>query len=273
MRIRIRCRDNDHKHCNWLKWQSVSRMFQENRWRAIPTVIVRSGSYADPPNHCYATDLQGPLNMAVKRKPQTSPGPAVTQSLPSDDFTLPAALYYDAIHHYEAAESSKMRADTCACDRFMRSSLLAAFSFFEAQLNQVAFAYAHTHRRALGQIELDVLEEMETSMDERGNIVRKTKFYKTEVRFLFLVYFLSGKEFECNGSLWQQFQAARKLRDHWTHPKPPFDTWALTLPDVRAAIRAVHDLFVKLAEMMNSNHPLWMKPIDDVLEAMRGETK
>ena len=37
MRIRIRCRDNDHKHCNWLKWQSVSRMFEENRWRLIRT--------------------------------------------------------------------------------------------------------------------------------------------------------------------------------------------------------------------------------------------
>ena len=195
------------------------------------------------------------------------------QLLPNDDFTLPAALYYDAIHHYEAAECANMRADTCACDRFLRSSLLAAFSFFEAQLNQVAFAHAHTHRSALGKIELDVLEEMETSMDERGNIIRKIKFYKTEVRFLFLVYFLSGQAFDLSGSLWQQFQTARELRDRWTHPKPPFDTGALTLPDVRAAIRAVHDLFVKLAEMMNSNHPLWMKPIDDVLEAMRRETK
>jgi hypothetical protein len=52
MRIRIRCRYNDHKRCNWLKWQSVSSMFQENRRRVIPTEIGRCDSYADPPNHC-----------------------------------------------------------------------------------------------------------------------------------------------------------------------------------------------------------------------------
>ena len=51
MRIRIRCHDNDHKHCNWLKWQSVLRMFQEKRWRVTRTEIGRSSSYADPPNH------------------------------------------------------------------------------------------------------------------------------------------------------------------------------------------------------------------------------
>ena len=35
MRIRIRYRDNNLKHYNWLKWHSVPRMFQENRWRVI----------------------------------------------------------------------------------------------------------------------------------------------------------------------------------------------------------------------------------------------
>ena len=52
MRIRIRCRDNDHENYNWLKWQGLSRMFQENRWRVIWTEIGRSGSYADRPKHC-----------------------------------------------------------------------------------------------------------------------------------------------------------------------------------------------------------------------------
>ena len=50
MRIRIRCRANDHKHCNWLKWQNLSRMFQGNRWRVLRTGIGRSDSYADLPN-------------------------------------------------------------------------------------------------------------------------------------------------------------------------------------------------------------------------------
>jgi len=52
MRIRIRCRHNYHENCNWLKWQDLSRMFQENRWRIIRTEISRSGSYTDPSKHC-----------------------------------------------------------------------------------------------------------------------------------------------------------------------------------------------------------------------------
>jgi len=52
MRIRIRCRRNYHENCNWLKWQDLSRMFQENRWRIIRTEISRSGSYTDPSKHC-----------------------------------------------------------------------------------------------------------------------------------------------------------------------------------------------------------------------------
>lgn len=52
----IRCRDNDHKHCNWLKRQCVSLMFQENRWRVIRTEIGRSGSYEDQSSHCYAAN-------------------------------------------------------------------------------------------------------------------------------------------------------------------------------------------------------------------------
>ena len=52
MRIRIRYRDNGHKNCLWLKWQSVSHMFQENRGRVIRTEIGRSRSYAGPPKQC-----------------------------------------------------------------------------------------------------------------------------------------------------------------------------------------------------------------------------
>jgi|CXWL01.1.fsa_nt_gi hypothetical protein len=54
MRIRKRCRDDDHKNGNWLKWQGLLCMCQANRGRVIRIEIGRSGSYADPPNHCYA---------------------------------------------------------------------------------------------------------------------------------------------------------------------------------------------------------------------------
>lgn len=209
--------------------------------------------------------------MADKRKPQTSPGPAISESQPNDDFTLTAALYYDAIHHYDSARIAGASGDTYTCDRFKRSSLLAAFSFFEAQLNQIAFAYANAHRDRIGQIEIDILEEMETVMDDRGNIIRKNKFYRTESRFSFLAYFLTGQDFDRSSKLWQQFQVARKLRDRWTHPKPPFDTWSLSLSDVHSAITVTRDLFIELSEMMDADPPLWLKPVDDVLDEIHGE--
>lgn len=210
--------------------------------------------------------------MAQKRKPQTAPGPAVTESQPNDDFTLTVALYHDAIHHYESARIAESSGDTYACDRFKRSSVLAAFSFFEAQLNQLAFAYANTHQNDVGQIELDILKEMETVMDDRGDIVRKNKFYRTEARFSFLAYFLSGQDFDRSNELWQRFQAARGLRDRWTHPKPPFDTWSLTLSEVHSAIEVVRDMFITLAQMMEADPPQWLRPVDDILDDMRGES-
>ena len=64
---------------------------------------------------------------------------------------------------------------------------------------------------------------------------------------------------------------ARKLRDRWTHPKPPFDTWSLSLSDVYSAITVTRDLFIELSEMMDADPPLWLKPVDDVLDEIHRE--
>ena len=101
-------------------------------------------------------------------------------------------------------------------------------------------------------------------MDDRGDIIRKQKFYRTESRFCFLAYFLSGIDFDRSDDLWNRFKAARKHRDTWMHPKPPFDTWSLTLSDVYSTIVVVREMFIKLAKMMNSNAPLWLQHVDDV---------
>jgi hypothetical protein len=146
------------------------------------------------------------------RNPQIAPGPALIQGKDNDDFTLPAALYCDAVYYYNSALDADATSDHYACNRFKRSAIIAAFSFFEAQLNQLVFAYAETHEDILGQIERDILEEMETTINDRGGITRKPKFYRTETRFCFLSCFLSGIDFDRNGELWQQFQAARKHR-------------------------------------------------------------
>ena len=203
--------------------------------------------------------------MVDRRKPQLAPGPAHIEGQPNDDFTLPAAMYYDAIHHYKAAQRADAENDINACHRYKRAAILAAFGFFEAQLNQIAFGYAKAHESVLGQIERDVLEEMETVMDDRGEILRKCKFYRTESRFTFLASFLTGKDFDRSSQLWGRFSKARKHRDKWTHPKPPFDTWSLSLQDVHSTIEVVHDMFITLATMMNATSPAWLRPVDEVL--------
>ena len=73
-----------------------------------------------------------------KRIPSASPGKAEIECIENDDFTLCAALYHDAIHFYSAAKDSN---DLYSSDRYKRASILAIFSFFEAQLNQIAFAH------------------------------------------------------------------------------------------------------------------------------------
>ena len=191
---------------------------------------------------------------------------------PYDDFTLPAALYYDSISHYEQASIHQENGDQVAAERYSRSALLAAFGFFEAQLNQIAFAYAAAHRDRLGQIETDVLEEKETALDDQGRIVRKDKFYRTESRFSFLVLFLSGQDFNRGGETWQRFCESRELRDIWTHPKPPFYTWSLTPEKVRTAIVSVREMFISLSAMMRCEPPLWLRPIDEVLDGVKRDS-
>lgn len=210
--------------------------------------------------------------MAERRKPQITPGPAYTKGKPNDDFTLCAALYHDAIALYEQARVDEDNGNAQAADRHKRSALLAIFSFFEAQINQVAFAHAEAHSSDLGEIERDVLEEKETVIDDQGNIVRRNKFYRTESRFSFLAYFLSGQDFDRSDEVWQRFCESRELRDTWTHPKPPFDTWSLTLDKVRMAIVSVRDMLVRLVEMMDGDSPLWLLPIDEVLEDIRTQS-
>ena len=207
--------------------------------------------------------------MANKRNPQRTPGPACTELKENEDLNCVPSMYYDSIEHYDAARIASENDDFYRCNRFKRAAISAAFMYFEAQLNQLAFAYAETHQSLLGEIERDVLEEMETSLGDSGEIIRKNRFYRTEDRFCFLTLFLTGQKFDRGGELWDRFRTARKLRDSWTHPKPPFDTWALELQDVRGAIIVVRDMYIRLSEMMDTDPPHWLRPFDDVLAELR----
>jgi len=189
--------------------------------------------------------------VSKKRRPMITPGKACLKAKEKDDFTLPAALYYDSIYFYKLARDYDLEKDKVEeCDRYKRASICAAFSFFEAYVNQTAFAHAETHDSKLNEFESNVLKEIETILDNQGNIQEKSKFYNTEARFSFLACFLSGKELDRGGNIWANFRRAKEIRNTWTHPKPPFDTWSLSVSDVRFVIESVRDLMIELSSMM-----------------------
>lgn len=203
--------------------------------------------------------------MPDRRWPQQTPGVAQVEGRPDDDFTLPAALYWDAVAFLEQARRQTGENSRNARDRYLRAALYAAFASFEAALNQAAFAHATAHATVLGQIERDVLEERETVLGDQGQIIRRTKFYPLEARVSFLARFLAGREFERTTDLWARFRWAKQLRDTWTHPKPPFDTWSLGVEDVERVITTLKDVLVELSRLMDLEPPLWLTPAEEVL--------
>ncbi|GEM_PF-3258371 len=204
-----------------------------------------------------------------RRPPQMTPGKAYIERLLNDDFTLPASLYYDSVFFYSQAVEAQASKDIYGTDRYLRAAVYAAFAFLEADLNQAAFGHAQAHGLVLEPITRDILEEKETRIDDKGYIVRATKYYPLDVRFSFIAQFLSGKEFDRSTELWSRFQEARRIRDVWTHPKPPFDTWSLDLSAGEKVMRTVRDIWVELSRMMELDPPPWMVPFEVALSSVK----
>lgn len=203
--------------------------------------------------------------MTERRKPQKTPGTAFRDGTPNNDFTLPASLYYDAAYFLVAARASGEDNDFEGQQRYLRAALYCGFAFFEATLNQAAFGHATAHATNLGQLELDILQEKETTVDQRGHVIRRTRFYPLDVRLLFLTLFLSGEEFDRSTRLWQRFQEAKALRDTWIHPKPPFDTWSLTFERAQAAIETLRDVLVEISRLMDIPSASWLLSLQDAM--------
>ncbi len=211
-----------------------------------------------------------------KRPPKQTPGIASIKSDPKDDFMFAASTYFDSVFLYMSAEYHQKKYKSIKgadienhYNNYIRDARLAlssAFTFFEAYCNQTAYGHAHAHRKKLPQAELDILESLETGLDQQGNIVRKVKYYPIESRFLFLVKFLSGKSFDAGSKLWTNFREVKSLRDSWIHPKPPFYTSDLTLEQVKKTIVTVRAVLVELSRLMGLEHALWMKPFDEIYE-------
>ncbi len=134
--------------------------------------------------------------MTERRDPEQTPGIAVTEGGPGHDFTLPAALYSDAVGFLREAIKAANEEGWEALireERFSTAAIVSVFSGLEASLNQAAFGHAEAHREALQQITLDVLTEQETTIDDAGRVQRRTRYWPFESRTQFLVRFLSGK--------------------------------------------------------------------------------
>ncbi|HUQ85780.1 MAG TPA: hypothetical protein VM077_05645 [Candidatus Limnocylindrales bacterium] len=204
-----------------------------------------------------------------KRTPQKTPGYASTKVQKNDNFNLPIAMYYDSVYFLELARDKTHEPFTNNEERCLRSALYSGFGFFEATLNRTALGHAQAHRKILPQAEVDILEEKETILSGNGHIVRKTRFYPLETRVSFLTLFLSGKDFNRNSALWHRFIKAKELRDTWTHPKPPFDTWSLTLDKVEKAIKTLYEMLVEISNLMEIEPPSWMMPFDKLVNETR----
>lgn len=210
--------------------------------------------------------------MPRKRRPKRVPGPAISgPSRRIDDFTLPASLYKDAFMFYEWARLSGRRRDFESKARFLRAALFASFSFFEASINGAAAAHAKAHGERIDPPIRDVLEEMETTVSETGYIIRRSRFYSLELRFSVLALLLTGKEFNRGTQLWRNFIAVKRLRDKWTHPKPPFNPRTLRLKDVQFSLITLREMIVELHEMLGARPPLWLAPWDVLIAYMRGD--
>jgi hypothetical protein len=208
--------------------------------------------------------------MPDKRPPQKTPGAAhLDEPKAPDDFTLPAALFADAIHFLEKAQQYSEQKHWTGESAYLRAALAASFNSLEASLNQTAFGHAEAHAEKLGTIELDVLMEQETVMDERGHIVRRTRYYPLEARISFLAMFLSGKQLDRNTEVWRRFITAKRLRDTWTHPKPPFNTGGLTHTAVEEAVYAVRNILIEFSRLMEIEPVQWLIDLSEALDAVQ----
>lgn len=54
------------------------------------------------------------------------------------------------------------------------------------------------------------------------------------------------------------FRRVRKLRNSWTHPKPPLDAYSLTIEDVELTIKTIYSIFTTISVEMNIENPRWL---------------
>jgi len=193
--------------------------------------------------------------------PERTPGEAMMSADSANDFTLPAALYHDAVSFLRdaIAASAETSHDAIYLEgRYSTSAILSVFAGLEATINQAAFGHAAAHQGVLQQLTRDVLTERETTIDESGRILTRTRYWSFESRTQFVVRFLAGKPLPKTSRIWQDLRKASALRDSCAHPKPPFRR--PDVEDARFAVRSVRTFLLELSTMMGEEPSLWLAP-------------
>ncbi|WP_222265633.1 hypothetical protein [Modestobacter marinus] len=208
--------------------------------------------------------------------PPPTPGVAhVNESVDQGDWRTPSLLLQDAAVFYATArryDESRAYGAIEATGRYVRASILAAFSALEAQLNLTAFNHAVAHQELLTPFVHDVLTEVETVLDEQGRIHKRPRRISMTARLSFLTAFLSGQPFPRGGQLWQDLLEAIALRDSCVHPKPPFPfDWE---PDqARHVLTTVSAVLAEVSHLMGLEPPRWLRPADELVESLGDELR
>lgn len=212
----------------------------------------------------------GILGAVAKNLPPKTPGDAnISVSDDAGNFTLPVQLHQDAVVFYAVA----LKYDAVggphaagAVRRYVRASVIAAFSALEARLNQAAFGHTVAHRQVLDAFVVDVLREYETAVDEQGHVYQRKRRMSLTTRLSFLTAFLSGQEFDRRTKLWRDLLDAVNLRDNYVHPKPPF-SWDYAPAQAKDVIDTVTAVLVEMSRLMDLEPMSWDGPVEDLVAA------
>lgn len=196
--------------------------------------------------------------MAENQPPSTAPRRAHLSLVPREEFTASAALFSDALGRLQDAQAADERGDLRGIEQNVHATGASAFECLESYINMIVGRDVASCRGELSGIELDVLEEKETFLDEHGNFQRRARAYPFEARFLFIARYLTGKAFERNSVTWRALREAREQYDMWNRSAPQLGAQPVTVAVGLRAIHAIAGTVDELSRMMGEDPPYWL---------------
>lgn len=97
------------------------------------------------------------------------------------------------------------------------TALLQAWWAFETLVNDLGGIILEQRKETLSNVERDLFEEMTSSIDTKGMIVRKSAYEPLESRILFIYRTLTSSDVDRGGPKWQHLMRLKRARDTYTH--------------------------------------------------------